>query len=401
MFYLYSIFIAIYYLLVRIASLVNPKANLWINGRKAQFKKLQNEFHKFKDHKCVWIHASSYGEFEMAWPLINSLIDRDHNIRFIVSFYSPSGYEHIQLDSERFIKIYLPLDLKFIQNKYLNLIKPSAFISMKYDFWFNLMRAMNQNAIPYYYVGTHLEDDSYLFEFWMKPFLNLIKASRRIYTHSENSSKILKQRGFKNVSTLGDLRILQALENLKTNSIDISWSQPLNKCIVYGSVTDLELKHVIKTINALPDCNHILAIHDIAEKTLKKITDSILDYDLLSQTQTAKSNVLIVDGYGQLKYLYKNADLAYIGGAFEKGPHNILEALIYNTAVLIGPNIKKFPLAQECSKNGIIQTIESIDSIPHSISEAISLDHQIMIEKAKAYIQEHKPDLSDLIDELN
>jgi 3-deoxy-D-manno-octulosonic-acid transferase len=52
--------------------------------------------------------------------------------------------------------------------------------------------------------------------------------------------------------------------------------------------------------------------------------------------------VLIIDNVGMLSTLYKYGNVAYIGGGFGKGIHNILEAAVFGQPVLFGPNYLKF-----------------------------------------------------------
>ena len=55
-----------------------------------------------------------------------------------------------------------------------------------------------------------------------------------------------------------------------------------------------------------------------------------------------KKNILIIDSIGILKYLYRYAQIVYIGGGMgHNGLHNILEPAVFNTG-LIGKNFKDF-----------------------------------------------------------
>ena len=351
-------------------------------------------------NKLVWIHASSYGEFEMSKPIIRELRKGDPDIRFVVSFYSPSGFERIELDTEIFCKLYLPLDLRFLHLRFLRLARPSAFIFMKYDFWFNLLRALKAEKIPYYFVGLHLEKDSYLFSSFMRPFLKLIASASRLYVHSQNSAGILSEKGIHKTRLLGDLRILQSIFTAESEELKISW-QVDAPCVVYGSVSPLELNTVIRTIRSLSDYNHILALHDVENALIDSIKAELGKCSLLSETQNPDSNILILDGYGKLKFVYKNAALAYVGGGFEKGPHNILEPMIFDVPVFIGPNTRKFPFAQEAASKGVIHILEKLEDMPEFTRSVLSSDDQLNTDRIKEYITDYKPDMQELIEELS
>jgi 3-deoxy-D-manno-octulosonic-acid transferase len=60
-----------------------------------------------------------------------------------------------------------------------------------------------------------------------------------------------------------------------------------------------------------------------------------------------QADILIIDSIGMLSSLYRYGQLAYIGGGFGKGIHNILEAAAYGIPVIFGPNYSKFREAVE------------------------------------------------------
>ena len=56
---------------------------------------------------------------------------------------------------------------------------------------------------------------------------------------------------------------------------------------------------------------------------------------------------MIIDGYGKLSSIYSYGDIAYVGGGFGVGIHNINEAAVYGMPVLFGPNYHKFKEAYD------------------------------------------------------
>ena len=53
---------------IRLAALFNPKARLWVRGRKGIFDKLARTVDSGAD--IAWFHAASLGEFEQGRPVI-------------------------------------------------------------------------------------------------------------------------------------------------------------------------------------------------------------------------------------------------------------------------------------------------------------------------------------------
>lgn len=372
MFALYTFVIRTYHFLLRPASLINSKARFFVQSRsrftKSQFKlpEAWSERNKF------WIHAASYGEFEMSWPLIEVIQSIDPNARFIISFYSPSGFERTQLDPDIFKKIYLPLDSYNNQSQLVDLLQVKAVFFMKYDFWFNLLRVLNNKSVPYFFIGTHLPSNHYLFGSFFSSFLKLIKSATQVFAHNPESVRIMEGKGFENLSLLGDLRIQRAMQNAERKKIDRLWKDN-KKVVIYGSVTEHELPVILNVIQSRPDCHHILAPHDVDEGCLISIRESLKNVIQYSDIQSfADENIVIVDTYGDLKFLYSIADIAYVGGGFEKGPHNILEPMIFGLPVIIGDNISKFPFAEACHDASLITVVSYTESILPALDHLLS-----------------------------
>ena len=70
-----------------------------------------------------------------------------------------------------------------------------------------------------------------------------------------------------------------------------------------------------------------------------------------SSTDTA-ADVLLVDCFGKLSSIYRYADVAYVGGGFGVGIHNLLEAAVWDVPVFFGPNNQKFQEAQGLKTSG-------------------------------------------------
>ena len=69
--------------------------------------------------------------------------------------------------------------------------------------------------------------------------------------------------------------------------------------------------------------------------------------------------MLIIDNIGMLMHLYGLGKIAYVGGGFDKGIHNILEPAAYGLPVVFGPNYKKFNEAVQLIHLGGATSIQS------------------------------------------
>ena len=68
--------------------------------------------------------------------------------------------------------------------------------------------------------------------------------------------------------------------------------------------------------------------------------------------ELANAEVLIVNCFGLLSSIYHYGDVAYVGGGFGVGIHNLLEAAVWDVPVFFGPNNQRFQEAQGLKKGG-------------------------------------------------
>ena len=61
---------------------------------------------------------------------------------------------------------------------------------------------------------------------------------------------------------------------------------------------------------------------------------------------------MIIDCFGLLSSIYHYGDVAYVGGGFGVGIHNLLEAAVWDVPVFFGPNNQKFHEAQGLKQSG-------------------------------------------------
>ena len=108
----------------------------------------------------------------------------------------------------------------------------------------------------------------------------------------------------------------------------------------------------------------VIAPHVIGEDHLQQIERMLrqahltpLRYSTLTSSREEQERVqdadaLIIDCFGLLSSVYRYADVAYVGGGFGVGIHNLLEAAVWGTPVFFGPNNARFQEAQELKACG-------------------------------------------------
>ncbi len=365
MIFFYQIFIRLFSFSVHVAFLFNAKARLFVNGRKNVFKELAalNNGQRTTDNGPIWFHCSSLGEFEQARPLIEKFRISDSGFRILITFFSPSGYEIRKNYEGADLVCYLPLDTKANAKKFISLLNPSKVFFVKYDFWYNYLNELHERKIPTYLISANFREEQFK-GFYGEYLKRVLKFFNKIFVQNELSQNILSANGISNVIVNGDLRfdrVFQTASSVKKNHI-VEMFKGESKILIGGSTWGKDEEIIANCGFKIADLKFIIAPHEINESHIQKIIslfpNSLRFSDIskepvstaLGKLQNAK--VLIIDNIGMLSSLYQYADIAYIGGGFGAGIHNILEAVAFGVPVIFGPNHHKFPEAKEIVEQG-------------------------------------------------
>jgi 3-deoxy-D-manno-octulosonic-acid transferase len=344
--------------LIKLVSFFSKKATLWCNGRKKNFQLLEQKCSGKEN--IIWFHCASLGEFEQGKPLMEKLKLIEKNITLLVTFFSPSGFEVKKDDPIAEIIIYLPLDTQKNARKFIQLVKPKKVFFIKYEYWYNYMHELSKANIPFYFVSAVFRKNQYFFKNYGKWFLKQLKKCSYFFVQNESSEKLLKQYGISNVIVSGDTRFDRVSEIAQQpNPLDFITSfKTEKKLLVAGSTwhPDEKLLEALFTIIS-PTYKLVIAPHLVEKKhidQIKKIFSSFstVCYSEKDEKDISKDEVLIIDTIGILSKIYQYADISYIGGAFQTGLHNILEAAVFEKPLFFGPHYQKFNEAVELVKNG-------------------------------------------------
>ncbi len=349
---IYKIGIRVYFFLLILASPFNVKARRWLKGRRGMWKKIKKNIPH--GAKVFWFHCSSLGEFEQGRPVIEEIRSRVPDSFILLTFFSPSGYELRKNYTGADLVSYLPLDTRFNAWRFINLVKPTAVYFIKYEFWYYFLRTLYKKKIPVFLVSAKFREDQAFFKWygsWYRRFLNYFT---HFFVQDENSAQLLTSAGIKGIDVSGDTRFdrVHAISERSYDYPKIERFRQQKKIIVAGSTWDKDEEILVEFINRSEEqVRFILAPHEISSKKIYRLVEMI-EFPVVRFTEEEKAGfegakVLLIDTIGHLSSVYKYGDIAYIGGGFGRGIHNILEAATYGLPVVFGPNYHKFLEAKE------------------------------------------------------
>ena len=369
----YNLSIYIYLLGVAIYSRFNEKVRKMWRGEREAFRILREKVDP--EAKYVWFHAASLGEFEQGRPLMEQLRKEHPEYKILLTFFSPSGYEVRKNYQGADIITYLPLDTITNARRFLRTVRPVMAFFIKYEFWYNYLHILKHRHVPVYSVSSIFREDQIFFKWYGRQYGRVLHCFTHFFVQNEKSKELLDKIGIKAVTVVGDTRfdrVLQIKEAAKQLPIveeflgvrnEEAKSVESPKVFVAGSSWPPDEEIFIKYFNAHPEWKLIIAPHVIGEDHLQQIEKLLEGRKVVRYTAAEKSltshpssftssDVLIIDCFGLLSSIYHYGDVAYVGGGFGVGIHNLLEAAVWEVPVFFGPNNQKFQEAQGLKQSG-------------------------------------------------
>jgi 3-deoxy-D-manno-octulosonic-acid transferase len=408
----------LYRLGVAVVSPWNPKAKLWLAGRRDVLEKLQLAVGSQQsvvssrqlavphsllttttsrlptaNRQLIWFHCASLGEFEQGRPLLEAIKEQYPGYRILLTFFSPSGYEIRKNYSGADYISYLPIDSRSNANQLLDIIQPALVIWVKYDYWHFYLSAIRKRNIPLLLISGIFREDQPFFKWYGSFHRNMLSCFTHLFVQTGDSKKLLGTIGYSgDITVNGDTRFDRVITIAEQFQPIPAIEAFINNApvIVAGSTWSEDEEELDHYANTHPGIKFIIAPHEIDEEHLKDI-EKLFHYTVrysqlaVGSLQPAESsqqlavdsqessefpipnsqfpipNVLIIDNIGLLARLYKYATIAYVGGGFGyDGVHNVLEAAVYGKPVVFGPEYEKYAEAIGLEDSGGAFSIENV-----------------------------------------
>ncbi len=344
---LYNIGIYLYYIALYLLFPFSRKPRQMVKGSWVVARILHQQMEKGKPY--IWFHAASLGEFEQGRPLIERIKARHPQYKILLTFFSPSGYEVRKHYKGADVVCYLPMDTPLNAKRFIHHVQPKMVFFIKYEFWKNYLDELHRLNIPVYSVSSIFRRKQVFFKWYGGIYRNVLKDFTHLFVQNEISKKYLSKLQVNNVTVVGDTRFDRVLE-IRDAARDLPVIERFRKsgkyCLVAGSSWTPDEDIFIEYFNHHPEMKLIIAPHVINEIHITEIIDKLkrpyMCYSRMKEEKIEQVDCLIIDGFGLLSSIYRYGDIAYIGGGFGKGIHNLLEAAVYGIPVLFGSKHQKF-----------------------------------------------------------
>jgi len=381
-----TFFVPCLWAVIHVAGLFNTKARRGIAGRKHQFEQLELDVKKLTAPRRIWFHSSSLGEFEQAKPIIAALRKKYRDVDVVVTFFSPSGYEHSRSYKLASLISYIPFDTARNARRFLNLIRPNVAVMVRYDVWPNHLWELRRRGIPALIANATVRKNSSRYWFALRSFHRYLYDNLTgILTVSEADAEAFRLFRMSNpeVRVIGETRYDQVWQRsieARTRHFIPASILRRRKVFVVGSSWEEDEDVVLPVFRTIAQREAsallILVPHEPTIETLERLEQSLngrlrsIRFSALNDY--SNENVILVDSIGILMGLYQYADAAYVGGSFKQGVHNVLEPAAYGVPVLFGPKHRNSQEAIELARRGGGFVVTSQDECLHRLRKLLT-----------------------------
>lgn len=305
----------------------------------------------------IWVHAVSLGEVNAALPLIEALMRRYADSRFVITTVTPTGSERVvRLFGERVFHVYLPYDLTRAVRRFLDRVHPRLAVIMETEIWPNLFMKCNERGIPIVIANARLSERS-LRGYWpIQPLARrAIRCANVVAAQSAPDYERLLALGAapERTATVGNLKFdLDIPDEVRERGAAFRAAAGAARPVwIAASTHEGEELAVLKAhaqiLHRFPDA--LLLVAPRHPERFKPIAAACRGYGFQTRTRSEEgepdpgSQCFVVDTMGELLDFYAAADVAFVGGSLVPvGGHNLLEPAALARPVIVGPQTFNF-----------------------------------------------------------
>lgn len=317
----------------------------------------------------VHFHAASVGEFEQAKPIIEGLRSHFKQSVITASFFSSSGMQQQGGYAGIDAACALPPDRTKEIREFLDRLRPQLIIIIRYDLWPELLAESKRRGIPVVLVCGVLHGGSarmlpvirYFFR-WLYGQLTLACV-----VGADDAAAFQQLAPGLELHLAGDTRydrVLAGTAQLSTAPLLAPHLAEYGITLIAGSTWPDDERLIAEATD--PRLRIVLVPHEPTPQHLAPLCQQFPGAQLLSELEPASQANLysvIVDRTGILSGLYRQGEIAYVGGGFGAGVHSVLEPAAYGIPVICGPGIGRSRDAVAMQESGALVVVSDADSL--------------------------------------
>ena len=306
---------------------------------------------KLPNKDIIWFHAASVGEVNIVIPLVKKIVNERADLHCLVTTVTQTSAKIFKSSKiKNTTHQFLPLDIVFIINNFLNHWKPKVAIFIESEFWPNIIHQTTQN-IPILLFNGRFSDASYKRWRRYKKFIStLLRKFALILPASNIDYKRFSHFTKNNLKFIGNFKYAVPTLSYSREYVALLEQKLKNKSVFVAASTHNEEESILfrvhkKVKKRIPNLftiiiprhpNRINAIKSDAQQHQINYIENINDCK-------KDTDMFLVSELGILGNFFHFAKIVFIGGSLvDIGGHNILEPAKLDTAIIMGPYFSNF-----------------------------------------------------------
>jgi 3-deoxy-D-manno-octulosonic-acid transferase len=386
-------------------------ARLWRRGRRepAYRQHLGERLGRYDEadpgRRFVWLHAVSLGETRAAAPLVDTLRRRRPELQLLLTCSTATGREAgTRLLRDGDVQVWLPYDTPGAVGRFLRRFRPVAGVLMETEIWPNLLHAADREGVPMVLANARLSERSAKKGRRLASLMHPAAARlRAVLAQTEADAARLRQAGAVQVEVCGNLKF-DVTPNPKLLVRGVQWRQALGRPVVLGASTrEGEEAALLEAWRAQPAPRPLLLLVPRHPQRFDAVAALVQQSGLSLVRRSAwqgapppdahAADVWLGDSMGEMPLYYAAADVALLGGSFERlGGQNLIEAAACGCPVVMGPHTFNFAEAATLSlaARASLRVKDMADGVQQAISLAEDGQRSRWVERAFAFAQAHR-----------
>jgi 3-deoxy-D-manno-octulosonic-acid transferase len=291
----------------------------------------------------IWIHAVSVGETKAAQPLFLRLKEKFPEAFFLVTHTTWTGREEAKRSlgsADAFA--FLPLDFSWIMRRWVKILRPTHFVLIEGDFWFNQLSALKSFGTKIVLASGKISERS------ARRFKRVSFFAKRLFGFFNLFCVQSEEYAVRFAPFVKDVRVTGNLKfDLEPQKVlvkeDLIVKEPrwvITIACTHAPEEELllmALEPLFPKLTIFLAPRHPERFDEVAE-LLEERKIPFVRWSQLEK-RAGEETVILIDLMGQLPFCYSNSLLAIVGGSFTDrvGGHNILEPCLYGCPSFFGP----------------------------------------------------------------
>lgn len=335
----------------------------------------------------VWIHAVSVGETVAAAPLVMALLQLHPEWQIFFTTTTPTGSDRVKsLFRGKVAHSYLPYDLPFAVERFLDTVNPTMLILMETELWPNLVHLCSERGVKLILANARLsKKSSQGYARFPSLTRGMLEKFDRLAAQAPIDGDRLVRLGAdpELVEVPGSLKFYISLKKavLPDDPVFKSVIASERPVIIAGSTRQGEEARLLPVIHLLLEKQWDLLIIVVPRhpQRFDEVAEFFKKRKLKIQRRSEKkpildtTQILLGDSMGESLAYYKLADIAFVGGSLvDTGCHNVLEPAALGLPVVVGPSQYNFAtICAQLEQAGGLKTVANAKELGSYLIEML------------------------------